>query len=163
VLLWPVNLLADHRAGKDAFDRGDYATAYREWLPVAEQGNAVVQTVLGVMNFIGWGVPQDDAEAVKWFRLAVEQGNAKAQYNLGTSYKSGEIVPRDYVEAFAWFDLAAAQGQIGAAWNRGIVLERMTPAQVAQAQQLSRTLAQQIENRTKMRVPALPAQSVPSQ
>ena len=29
------------------------------------------------------GVPEDDKEALKWYRLAAEQGHAKAQYNLG--------------------------------------------------------------------------------
>jgi TPR repeat protein len=31
----------------------------------------------------GKGVPQDDKQAVKWYRLAAEQGHANAQYNLG--------------------------------------------------------------------------------
>ena len=30
----------------------------------------------------GQGVVQDEAEAVRWFRLAAEQGHAEAQYNL---------------------------------------------------------------------------------
>ncbi len=34
----------------------------------------------------GQGVPQDYAEAVKWYRLAAEQGYAYAQYNLGVMY-----------------------------------------------------------------------------
>ena len=33
----------------------------------------------------GRGVPQDDAEAVRWYRLAAEQGEASAQYNLGVA------------------------------------------------------------------------------
>ena len=63
-LLWPVNLLADLQAGLDAADRGDYATAYREWLPLAEQGLANAQYNLGVKYGNGEGVPQDDGEAV---------------------------------------------------------------------------------------------------
>jgi TPR repeat protein len=31
----------------------------------------------------GRGVPQDHAEAVRWYRLAAEQGNAFAQFRLG--------------------------------------------------------------------------------
>jgi len=38
-LLWPVTVRADFQAGLDAYDRGDYKTAYREWLLLAEQGN----------------------------------------------------------------------------------------------------------------------------
>ena len=61
---------APARAGLDegvaAYDRGDYATALREWRPLAEQGNAKAQYNLGAMYYSGLGVPQDYAEAVKW-------------------------------------------------------------------------------------------------
>ena len=49
----------------------------------AEQGDADAQANLGLMYYNGEGVPQDYAEAVRWFRLAAEQGDADAQYNLG--------------------------------------------------------------------------------
>ena len=45
----------------------------------AEQGDADAQYNLGAMYDNGRGVPEDDAEAVRWFRLAVEQGHAGAQ------------------------------------------------------------------------------------
>ena len=54
----------------------------------------------------GDGVAEDDAEAVKWFRLAAEQGLANAQHNLGVMYDNGEGVPQDV----AAFRLAADQG-----------------------------------------------------
>jgi len=38
----------------------------------------------------GRGVPEDDAEAVRWYRLAAEQGHAHAQYNLGVKYDNGD-------------------------------------------------------------------------
>ncbi len=34
---------ADYNAGVAAYKRGDYATALREWRPLAEQGNAGAQ------------------------------------------------------------------------------------------------------------------------
>ena len=40
---------ADFQKGLDAYDRGDYATALREWTPLAEQGHAWAQYNLGVM------------------------------------------------------------------------------------------------------------------
>ena len=70
---------ADFDEGFAAYDRGDYATALREWKPLAEHGLAEAQHNLGVMYSKGQGVPQDDAEAVKWYRLAAEQGYARAQ------------------------------------------------------------------------------------
>jgi TPR repeat protein len=45
------------------------------------QGFAVAQFNLGVMYSDGQGVPQNDAEAVRWYRLAAEQGHAGAQFS----------------------------------------------------------------------------------
>ena len=58
----------------------------------------------------GIGVPENNAEAFKWFRKAAEQGHAKAQYNLGLMYDKGQGVPQDYAEAVKWYRLAAEQG-----------------------------------------------------
>ena len=49
-------------------------------------GRAEAQSNLGVMYVLGQGVPQNYAEAVRWFRLAAAQGNANAQFNLGVMY-----------------------------------------------------------------------------
>ena len=56
----------------------------------------------------GRGVPQDDAEAVRWYRLAADQGYAIAQLHLGASYAIGEGVRQDNIAAYMWFSLAAA-------------------------------------------------------
>ena len=42
----------------------------------------------------GEGVPEDDAEAVRWFRLAADQGDARAQGNLGAMYVYQHDSPR---------------------------------------------------------------------
>lgn len=39
----------DWDKGLDAYDAGDYATALQEWRPLAEQGGADAQTMLGGM------------------------------------------------------------------------------------------------------------------
>jgi hypothetical protein len=70
---------ADFQKGLTAAQSGDYATALREWEPLAKQGDADAQYYLGVMDANGQGVPQDYKTAVKWFKLAAEQGNAYAQ------------------------------------------------------------------------------------
>ena len=49
----------------------------------AEQGKAFAQLMLGIRYVLGDGVPQDGAEAVRWYRLAAEQGNDLAQSSLG--------------------------------------------------------------------------------
>jgi uncharacterized protein len=56
------------------------------------------------------GVPQNYAEALKWYRLAADQGNASAQNNLGGMYAAGRGPPQDYAEALKWYRLAANQG-----------------------------------------------------
>jgi TPR repeat protein len=62
----------------------------------------------------GHGVPADDKEAVKRFRLAADQGNANAQYNLGLIYEIGAGVSEDNKEAVKWYQMAADQGHIAA-------------------------------------------------
>ncbi len=52
----------------------------------AEAGDAAAQVNLGLMYANGDGVPQDDVEAVRWYRLAADQGNAAAQFNLRDMY-----------------------------------------------------------------------------
>jgi len=79
-------------------------------LKAAEQGDAEAQANLGFMYANGEGVPQDDVEAVKWYRKAAEQGYAKAQHNLGFMYLIGQGVPEIDVEAVKWFRKAAEQG-----------------------------------------------------
>ena len=86
----------------------------------AEQGDAVAQAALGLSYATGDGVPQDDGEAVHWYRLAADQGDARAQANLGVSYANGEGVPQDNGEAVRWFRLAADQGDARAQANLGV-------------------------------------------
>jgi|HubBroStandDraft_6_1064221.scaffolds.fasta_scaffold644307_1 TPR repeat protein len=118
--------------GVEAVDRGDYATALRLLRPLAEKGNPDAQINLGNMYFDGNGVPQDNAESVRWYLLAADQGSADAQIALGFLYEYGEAVPQDYVQAHKWFDLA------GSRLYRDTLAAKMTPAQIAEAQKLAR-------------------------
>ena len=110
---------ADFQKGMDAFDREDYATALREWKPLAEQGYALAQNNLGVMYEKGQGVSQNYKTAVKWYTLAAEQGYAFAQANLGKIYDKGEGVSQNYKTAVKWYTLAAEQGNPAAQFNLG--------------------------------------------
>jgi hypothetical protein len=73
------------------------------------------------MHERGEGVPQDYAEAEKWYRLAAEQGIADARFNLGVMYVEGRGVPQDHAEAVKWYRLAAQQGHARAQSNLGIM------------------------------------------
>jgi TPR repeat protein len=105
-----VGLAQNFDKGWAALEDGDYATALKEWLPLAEQGDAAAQSNLGSMYGTGSGVLQDYVEAVKWYRLAAEQGNAGAPTFLGNMYREGNGVLQDYAEAVKWFRKAAEQG-----------------------------------------------------
>ncbi len=111
---------ADFEAGAEAYVRGDYATALKEWRPLAEQGSASSQYALGLMYQGGFGVSQDYAQAVRWYRLAADQGHAKAQAKLGVRYDYGEGVPQDDQEAIRWYRRAAEQGDTSAQFNLGV-------------------------------------------
>ena len=78
----------------------------------------------------GEGVPQDAAEAVRWYRLSADQGNASAQTNLGLSYSNGEGVLKDSVLAHMWFNIAGANGNEAAREGRDNLRQqkRMRPS-----------------------------------
>ena len=83
--------------------------------------DAEAQYDLGLKYDTGEGVPEDDAEAVRWYRMAAEQGYAPAQYDLGLMYANGAGVPENYVRAYAWLNLAAAQGYAPAQYDLGLM------------------------------------------
>jgi TPR repeat protein len=115
------SLAQDFAKGHSAYQRGDFEVALQEWRPLADQGHVDAQYNLSVMYRHGKGVPQDDAEAVRWYQLAAEQGHAGAQENLGFMYSSGNGVPQDYAEALRWYQLAAGQGNASAQTNLGFM------------------------------------------
>jgi uncharacterized protein len=103
----------------------DYATALRLWREYAEQGDAGAQTKLGLMYELGQGLPQDNAEALKWYHLAASH-DATAQFNLGAMYEYGHDrlgVVQDYAEAFKWYVSAADQGDANAQFHLGNMYE----------------------------------------
>ncbi len=88
-------------------------------------------------------MPQDYAEAVRWYHRAAEQGDASAQNNLAVMYHNGQGVPQDYVQAHKWYNLAASRlpsGEFhdGAVKDRDLAASKMTAAQIAEAQRLAR-------------------------
>jgi TPR repeat protein len=137
---------ADIDKGLAAAERGDYATALREWRPLAEQGDAIAQYNLGVMYDKGRGVVQDYGQAVKWYHRAAEQGDADAQIKLGLMYGLGDGVVEDYVTAHMWGNIARANG-----YDSGKLLDAleqlMSKGQIARAQQrASDCMANQYKN-----------------
>jgi len=85
----------------------------------AEAGDVRAQVTLGRMYFEGDGVPQDDAEAARWWRLAADQGDRDAQFHISFMYEYGRGVEKDLAEAIRWYQLGAAQGDALAQFNLG--------------------------------------------
>ena len=115
---------ADFNAGENAYHRGDYATALREWQPLAKQGHAVAQYNLGLLYANGHGVPKDDVQARQWYEKAAAQGHANAQVNLGSLYDYGRGVPQDFKMAVRWYLRSANQGNDIAQRKLGLLYER---------------------------------------
>jgi len=128
---------ADFHAGLDAYKKGDYVTAAKEWRMGADSGDAQAQFNLGLLYLDGHGVPQSYAEAAKWFHRAAEQDYGPAQHNLGAMYGSGDGVKRDYVQAYKWLNICAAKGVPGCGSQRDLIAKKLKRGQIMQAQQLS--------------------------
>ena len=71
----------DFEYAVDAYEREDYKTAYKLFLPLAEQEDAEAQYNLGVMYGKGRGVPQDYVSAHMWFNLSGSNGYKDAVKN----------------------------------------------------------------------------------
>ena len=100
----------DFGRGLAAIDTGDYTAAIQELEPLAEQGDAAAQTLLGLLYRNGQGVPQDFTTAASWLRKASDQDVAEAQYELGLMYAGGRGVPENPMEAVVLYRKAAQQG-----------------------------------------------------
>jgi TPR repeat protein len=64
---------------------------------------------LANMYLAGRGVPQSDADAIRWYREAAERGDRSGQRMMGVMYSAGRGVPKDDQEAARWFRLAAGE------------------------------------------------------
>jgi TPR repeat protein len=111
----------DAEAAYAAYEKGHHARALRLAQPLAEQGDARAQSLVGLIYYIGRGPMRDDAEAVRWLRLAADQGDAAARFRLGLMYSEGHGVPQDQAEAAKWYRLAADQRHPQAQYNLGLL------------------------------------------
>jgi TPR repeat protein len=104
---------------------------------------AIAQYGLGALYDEGVGVPQNYADAAKWYQKAADQGMAGTQYSLGILYIKGDGVPQNYVKAHMWLNLAAVglegdkENRNSAVTARDMVAKLMTPDQIAEAQKLA--------------------------
>ena len=90
-----------------AFDRADYATALKIWLPVAQAGDAEAQTYVGEIYEKGLGLKPDYQAASIWYDKAAKQNYSRALINLGNLYEKGLGVAQDIAQALNLYRQAA--------------------------------------------------------
>ncbi len=103
----------------------------------AEQGHARSMHNLAVLyaeNPAANGKP-DFASAASWFRQGAEFGVRDSQYNLGVLYARGLGLTQDLIQSYAWFSAAASQGDDDAGKKRDDVANKLSPADLASAQE----------------------------
>ena len=93
-----------------AAQKEDWATAMKEWLPLAKEGNPGAQANVADLYLYGLGVPENPKEAFKWHALAADQGVPKSQLFLAVAYAEGEIVAKDPAAALRWCFIARNTG-----------------------------------------------------
>jgi len=131
IVLFALPMYADFQTALDAYNTGDYETAYSEWLPLAGKESAAAQFNIGLMFERGEGRERDVKVAVEWYLRAAENGFGRAQFRLGEFYEAGVHIEQDLVQARKWFAIAAQQRHPGANKLRKKVAKKMTPGEIA--------------------------------
>ncbi len=121
-----VPALADVKAGVDAWARGDYTTAVREWRGPANAGDPDAQFNMAQAYRLGRGVEENAAQAEVLYAKAAAQGHIKASDNYGLLlFQAGrreEAMP--YVKGAADRGDPRAQYLLGIAHFNGELVEK---------------------------------------
>jgi TPR repeat protein len=105
---------ASLETGLTAYANGDYETALANCQPLADEGNVEAMFCVGQLYANGFGVPMDDAMAMKWYGMAAGEGHPEALYRLAVMHANGWGVPMNDVPAAGFYRLAAGFGYIPA-------------------------------------------------
>lgn len=108
-----------------ALDSGRHAQAAQLLVPLANSGNSLAQYRLGMMYYNGQGVPEDEKQAIYWWKKAAAQGYVEAMFQLGSAYLFGsqtaKFVPDPDREAATWYFQAASAGHAEAQYHLGLL------------------------------------------
>lgn len=143
-----------------AYDRANYASALKIWLPKAQEGDAVAQLYVGEIFEKGLGAQADYQAAAQWYEKAANQGNSQAQLNLGHLYEKGLGVPQNREIAMHWYRKSAGLDEAGLQFTPAIDAKTMQPSskqtaeseiaalreEVAQSRREAEGLRQQLKN-----------------
>lgn len=125
----PAQAQADVKAGVDAWERGEFDAAAKQWRPLAMSGDADAQFNLAQAYRFGRGVPMDLKQAEEWYRRAALQGHVQAENNLGLiMFQNGDRAnAMPYIRRSADRGDARAQYVLGTAHFNGDLAEKDWP------------------------------------
>jgi len=123
--LGPVN--AGAKEGTAAWLSKDYQKTLSEFMPLAKNGDANAQFMIGYLHYFGYGMNKDLKEAAYWYKKSAAKGVPIAQYWLGEMYLTGKGgLPKNYQQALELFKEAdeqegfpLAQHNLGIMYLRG--------------------------------------------
>lgn len=101
---------AGYKEGREAYDKKDFPTAWKELEPLAKQGNADAMYLVGSMYHMGMGTSPSYKDAAEWYRKSADAGKPDAVFTMGVVYEGGIGVPRNGKESFAWYKKSADRG-----------------------------------------------------
>ncbi|HEX5804039.1 MAG TPA: tetratricopeptide repeat protein [Azospira sp.] len=108
-----------------ALESGRHAQAAQMLVPLANDGNSLAQYRLGSLYYQGRGVPEDEKQAIYWWKKAAAQGYTEAMFQLGSAFLFGaqaaKIVPDPDREAAMWYFQAASAGHAEAQYHLGLL------------------------------------------
>ena len=134
LVLFATSALGDAKEvkkGIEAYNVGDYAACLSMCMPDAEKGDPVAQFCIVQAN--GWGVPMNDVEAARLYRLAAEQGFLPAVNGIAYVNARGIGIPKDVIEGFMWYEIGAQLGDLDAVVKRDALAEKMSAEDITAA------------------------------
>jgi TPR repeat protein/S1-C subfamily serine protease len=112
---------ADYDSGYQAYENGNYVKALKELLPLAKQGDAKAERILGEMYAGGNGVDRDYAAAADWYRRSAGQNYGPAMADLGDLYFYGRGMLEQPKIALGWYRRGAELGDPAAEYDYALM------------------------------------------
>ncbi|MDD1622817.1 MAG: caspase family protein [Methylococcaceae bacterium] len=118
-----------------AYDRANYASALKIWLPKAQEGDAAAQLYVGEIFEKGLGAQNDYQAAAQWYEKAAAQGNFQAQLNLGHLYEKGLGVPQNKETAMRWYRKSAGLDEAGLQFTPAVEADAIVNKELVELRQ----------------------------
>jgi len=135
-----------------AYDRANYASALKIWLPKAQEGDASAQLYVGEIFEKGLGLQPDYNAAAQWYEKAAAQGNFQAQLNLGHLYEKGLGVAKNQETAMRWYRKSAGLDEAGLQFTPAVNAEAINNTELTALREevgQSRREAEQLREQLK--------------